>query len=77
VGLYGKKEYRIAPGMARRVRARISQMEAEYEKDGFEITYHRGPAWDSGYEGDMSVGGFFDPLTAEIHIFYAEEGNPA
>jgi len=70
-------EYRVAAGKAEKVHAWIKEMEAEYRDDGFTIAYHRGPAWDSGYPGDLSVGGFFDPFTAEIHIFYAEHDNPA
>jgi hypothetical protein len=77
MGLFGKTEYRVKAGKAEKVRAWIKEMESEYRGDGFEIIYHPGPAWDSGYPGDISVGGFFDPLTAEIHVFYSEQDNPA
>jgi len=52
-------------------------MERQYRADGFEIQNHDGPAWESGFSGDLSVGGFFDQDTAAIHLFYAEEMNLA
>jgi hypothetical protein len=73
MALHGKKEYRIKPGHEGKVKAWISKMEAEYRKDGFRIISHEGPASYNGYPYDNSVGGIFETLTAEIHIFHAEQ----
>jgi len=73
----GKWEFRIARGRNEEAMRWVESMEQKYRAEGYEVRLYHGSAMENGVAFDDSVGGWFEPATSQIHLFYAEERNLA